>query len=96
MIFQLHRCFVRLGPASVGPHMGLEQALPDVIALDEDAWSTIEHLVLEPICADVVLHRLVLCPRLQPDRGDVQLLCLLEQVERHLSPQSQEKRRIKQ
>jgi hypothetical protein len=73
--------------------MGLEQAFPNAITLGEDAWPTIEHLVLQTIRTNVILHGVVLCPGLQPERGDVQLLCLLEQAKRHLSPQSQEKGR---
>lgn len=84
--------YVILVMRASGPRTDLEQALPGAITLDENAWPTIEYLVLKPIRTNVTLHGIVLCTRLQPERGDVQLLCLLEQAKCHLSPRSQEKR----
>jgi len=39
---------------------------------------------------NIAIHSVILCSRLQPKGRDVQLLCLLEQTERHLSSRSQQ------
>jgi len=70
--------------------LDLEQTLlSDAIAFYEDAWSAIDHLILESIRVNVAFYSVILCSRLQPKRWYIQLLGLLEQTERHLSSPSQ-------
>lgn len=70
----------------MGKRVGLKQALPDTVTLNEDAWPAVKHFVLESIDANKVLDVVIFCSRLQPERWNVQLHCLLEQAQRHLSP----------
>ena len=73
--------------------MGLEQALlSDAIALYQDTWPAIKHLVFESVRMNVAFYSLILCSRLQPKRRDIQLLGLLEQTERYLSSRSQRRK----
>ena len=69
----------------IGQRVGLKQALPDTVTLNEDAWPSIEHFVLEFMSVNKVLDGVIFCSRLQPECWNVQLHCLLEQAERHLS-----------
>lgn len=52
--------------SSVGD-VGLEQTLPNSVTLDKDAWSTIDHFVLEFIGANKGLDGIVFRSRLQPE-----------------------------
>ena len=61
-----------------------QEALGDGVTLDEDARSTIDDLVAEPVVLDVLHHRVVLCARLEPQRRDGERLGLLEDTECHL------------
>ena len=66
--------------------LDLEQTfLPDAIPLYEDTWPAIEHLIFEPVRMNVANHSVILCSGLQPKSRNIQLLCSLEQTERHLS-----------
>ena len=78
----------------MGQRVGLEQTLADAVTLNEDAWPAIDHFVLESIGANKVLDGIVFRSRLQPECWNVQLHCLLEQAQCHLSPRLQKEGRI--
>jgi hypothetical protein len=81
---RLHLSFTRRISDTGG--LDLKQTFfPDAIPLYEDTWPAIEHLIFEPVSMNIIDYSVILCSGLQPKCRDIQLSCLLEQTERHLS-----------